>query len=92
MDNLVKGNEIWPKIRNTLKQQDAIGTHLTLRCQVHPSEFSRVCCAADFSNTPEGGCKRLCGALLPCGHNCKSICHIQNREHEMIRCFESCER
>ncbi|KAJ9594037.1 hypothetical protein L9F63_014514, partial [Diploptera punctata] len=92
MDNLTKRNSIWPKVKDSLKQQDAIGTHITLRCQIHPSEFTRVCCATDFSNSPEGGCKRLCDTELACGHNCKSVCHIRNRGHENYRCFERCGR
>ncbi|PSN32629.1 hypothetical protein C0J52_22378 [Blattella germanica] len=92
MDILTRNSQIWPKIRETLMKQEAIGTHLTLRCQIHPSEFTRVCSASDFNHSPEGGCKQLCGADLLCGHKCKSVCHVQNREHVNYHCFEQCER
>ena len=92
MDNLTRSSKIWPKIKETLQKQGALDTHLTLRCQVHPSVFTRVSSAADFHKVPEGGCLQICGAALPCGHTCKSFCHVRNREHGNVRCSEQCER
>jgi len=92
MENLTRSSKIWPKIKETLQKQDALGTHLTLRCQVHPSVFTRVSSAADFHKVPEGGCLQICGAVLPCGHICKKVCHVRNREHGNVRCSELCER
>ena len=92
MENLTRSSKIWPKIKETLQKQDALDTHLTLRCQVHPAVFMRVSSAAYFHKVPEGGCLQICGAALPCGHTCKSICHIRNREHGNVRCSEQCER
>jgi superfamily I DNA and/or RNA helicase len=34
MDDLTKGSEIWKKIEETLMTQVALGTHLTLQCEV----------------------------------------------------------
>jgi hypothetical protein len=92
MENLTRSSKIWPKIKETLQKQDALGTHLTLRCQVHPSVFTRVSSAADFINVPEGGCLQNCGAAFPCGHICKSVCHVHDRENRNVRCSEQCER
>lgn len=92
MDNLTRSSKIWPKIKETLQEQHALGTHLTLRCEVHPSKFTPVVTADDFNQVPEGGCSQLCGAFLICGHECKSVCHIHNREHENYKCFEPCNR
>jgi len=92
MENLTRSSRIWPKIKETLQKQDALDTHLTLRCQVHPLVFTRVSSAADFHKVPEGGCLQICGSALPCGHICKSVCHVRNREHENVRCTEQCER
>ena len=92
IENLTRSSKIWPKIKETLQKQDALDTYLTLRCQVHPSVFTRVSSAADFQNVPEGGCLQICGAALPCGHICKSVCHVRNREHGNVRCSEQCER
>jgi len=95
MENLTRSSKIWPKIKEALQKQDALATHLTLRCQIHPSVFTRVSSAADFHKVPEGGCLQICGAALPCGHTCKSVCHVRNREHGNdgnVRCSEQCER
>ena len=92
MDNLTRSSKMWPKIKETLQKQNALDRHLTLRCQVHPAVFTKVSSAADFHKAPEGGCLQICGAALPCGHRCKSVCHILNREHENVRCSEQCER
>ena len=95
MENLTRSSKIWPKIKEALQKQDALATHLTLRCQIHPSVFTRVSSAADFHKVPEGGCLQICGAALQCGHTCKSVCHVRNREHGNdgnVRCSEQCER
>ena len=92
MENLTRSSKIWPKIKEALQKQDALDTHLTLRCQVHPSVFTRVSSAADFQNVPEGGCLQICGAAFPCGHICKSVCHVHNRDDGNVRCSEQCER
>ena len=92
MENLTRSSKIWPKIKETLQKQDALDTHLTLRCQVHPAVFTRVSSAADFHKVPEGSCLKICGAAFRCGHRCKSVCHILNREHRNVRCSEQCER
>ncbi|CAG9821989.1 unnamed protein product [Phaedon cochleariae] len=92
MTMLCNNSEIWPKINETLKNQDAIGTHLALRCQVHTDKVTRVKTAEDFSKMPEGGCDRMCEAMLNCGHICKRLCHVEDREHQRFKCNETCER
>nr|CAD7432792.1 unnamed protein product [Timema monikensis] len=92
MDNLTESSTIWPTIKETLVSQEALGTHLTLRCQIHTTQFTRVGAAEDFHSVPEGGCSLMCGAKMPCGHICNSICHILNREHTDYKCMEPCER
>lgn len=51
-----------------------------------------VSCAKDFEKVPEGGCNLECGVLLRCGHSCKSVCHVNNRDHSRYKCPERCER
>ncbi|CAG9824164.1 unnamed protein product [Phaedon cochleariae] len=92
MTMLCNNSEIWPKINETLKSQNAIGTHLTLRCQVHFDKVTMVKAAEDFSKFPEGGCDRMCEAMLNCGHICKRLCHVEDREHQRFKCNEKCER
>jgi hypothetical protein len=92
MENLTRSSTVWQKIEDTLKKQEALGAHLTLRCQVHPTMFTPVRTAADFDNVPEGGCLQRCASELPCGHTCERVCHIHNREHINMLCMEPCER
>ena len=92
MDNLTRSSDIWPKIKETLKSQEAINTFMTLRCQVHASEFTRVSTAKDFSKVRNGCCSQICGAELECGHFCTDVCHLNNREHKNYTCNQSCTR
>ncbi|XP_066256208.1 NFX1-type zinc finger-containing protein 1-like isoform X2 [Euwallacea similis] len=85
-------NQIWQKINEVLKKQDAIGSKLTLRCQVHHYKYTEVSRASDFYKLSEGGCDLLCEAALGCGHTCKRLCHIQDRDHSTYRCLETCGR
>lgn len=83
---------MWRKIRQTLEDQNAIGEGLALRCQVHSDTITVVKSGDDFLNISEGGCSRLCENDLICGHKCKSLCHIQNRDHVKHKCREICGR
>ncbi|CAH1102677.1 unnamed protein product [Psylliodes chrysocephalus] len=92
MNLLCSNSEIWPKIQETLRQQQAIGTHLTLRCVIHRHKVTRVSTADDFAKLPEGGCDLLCETPLNCGHVCTRLCHIEDREHANYDCREPCEK
>ncbi|XP_066147854.1 NFX1-type zinc finger-containing protein 1-like isoform X2 [Euwallacea fornicatus] len=85
-------NEIWQKINEVLKKQLAIGSKLTLRCQVHNYRYTEVSKANDFYKLIEGGCDSLCEADLACEHVCKRLCHIQDRDHSAYNCLEKCNR
>ncbi|XP_069679798.1 NFX1-type zinc finger-containing protein 1-like isoform X2 [Periplaneta americana] len=91
MENLKNASAVWKNIEETLSQQDAIGTHLKLQCEIHPDQQTLVSCAEDFSKVPEGGCTVQCMASLRCGHTCKSLCHINDRDHTVHRCYEPCK-
>ncbi|KAJ9575016.1 hypothetical protein L9F63_007818, partial [Diploptera punctata] len=86
MENLTRSSEIWPKIKEALQQQKAIGDKLELQCQVHPDQHKMVSKDQDFADIPDGGCTLECGALLQCGHTCQSVCHARDRECTMRRC------
>ncbi|XP_046737941.1 NFX1-type zinc finger-containing protein 1-like [Diprion similis] len=90
MDNLIVKNKIWPKIKKTLEDNNAIGSSLVLQCQIHPDQLTEIRQAKDFENFPTGGCSRQCGTVLPCGHTCINPCHILNRDHENYVCKEPC--
>nr|CAD7434131.1 unnamed protein product [Timema monikensis] len=93
MDNLTQSSAVWPKIKASLKSQEAVGPCLTLRCQVHPEQWNNAYTAADFAkHAPEGGCLKLCNILMLCGHVCQSVCHVQNRDHNNYKCQQPCSR
>lgn len=73
-------------------EQNCLGEHLTLRCQVHQNRVTEVKEESDFSRCPEGGCDEVCGMDLNCGHTCQMMCHIKNRDHQAYRCKQSCKK
>ncbi|KAK4872848.1 hypothetical protein RN001_014877 [Aquatica leii] len=75
-----------------LKSQDSLGTSLLLRCQMHPDQEMSVALPDDFNNVPEGGCSKLCGAQLICGHYCTKICHVVDIKHEHFKCIAKCTK
>uniref|UniRef100_A0AAR5PM44 RZ-type domain-containing protein n=1 Tax=Dendroctonus ponderosae TaxID=77166 RepID=A0AAR5PM44_DENPD len=83
-------NEIWKKVNTVLEEQNAIGSHLLLRCQIHPVKLTKVSKSLDFEKVSEGGCDMICNVELDCGHTCKRLCHIQDTEHKQYRCMEKC--
>ncbi|XP_030749161.1 NFX1-type zinc finger-containing protein 1-like [Sitophilus oryzae] len=83
-------NQIWDKVNETLQSQNAIGDALTLKCQIHPYNFTQVKSAEDFEIISEGGCSLPCNVLLACGHNCKRTCHVGDRDHAQFKCNEPC--
>ncbi|CAH0548132.1 unnamed protein product [Brassicogethes aeneus] len=92
MELLAANSEIWPKVKETLVNQQAIGESLPLVCQVHPYKKTFVKCREDFLKVREGGCDLQCNGSLPCGHICKMLCHVQDRDHAKSRCLEPCTK
>ncbi|XP_063233033.1 NFX1-type zinc finger-containing protein 1-like isoform X1 [Bacillus rossius redtenbacheri] len=93
MDHLTGSSELWRQIRASLVAQQSLGGALPLRCQVHQGQCSQVKAAGDFlRSVPEGGCMLPCRVLMPCGHKCQSVCHVQDREHAAKRCLQDCAR
>ncbi|XP_048505861.1 NFX1-type zinc finger-containing protein 1-like isoform X3 [Athalia rosae] len=90
MEDLVIKNTIWPKIKEVLESENAIGEYLTLHCQIHQGQSVQMWTANDFQQCPEGGCLKKCGADLLCGHSCTSVCHVLDREHEKYECKQPC--
>ncbi|KAL3859442.1 hypothetical protein ACJMK2_009662 [Sinanodonta woodiana] len=86
---LLKCSDLWRKIVRTVQDTSAIGSYLSLRCQVHGTTIN-VACEEDFFESPNGGCTLPCNADLPnCQHRCKRYCHIIDRDHN-FKCFEAC--
>ncbi|XP_034246908.1 NFX1-type zinc finger-containing protein 1-like [Thrips palmi] len=91
MANMTKADTVWRKVEAELLQQGGIGPALPLHCDRH-GEVTLVATAEDFAKCPQGGCLQLCKTLMPCGHDCKQVCHILDMEHKTARCMEKCER
>ena len=80
----------WPEILQGLQKQNCIGNGLPLHCVVHPDDKSVASKPEDFRKRPEGGCSKICGTRLECGHACHRICHPKDREHLYHTCTKVC--
>jgi hypothetical protein len=87
-----KVKTVWPKIIKELEDQGSIGKALPLYCQIHADEKLDARKPEDFRNRPEGGCARVCGARLDCGHSCTKFCHPTDQEHNFFMCMNKCEK
>ena len=87
-----KVKTIWPKIIEELEDQKSIGKALPLYCQIHANDKVDACRPEDFRDRPEGGCMRVCGVRLDCGHSCTKLCHPTDREHDFFMCTKKCEK
>ncbi|RCN33448.1 hypothetical protein ANCCAN_20731 [Ancylostoma caninum] len=82
-------SSFWDKICNRMFESHLVSSILTIKCQSHgnvqeiedPSEFAE--------KSPEGGCQEVCGASLPCGHNCPRRCHPFD-DHATYTCLQPC--
>ena len=82
----------WPEILAYLERENCIGNGLPLYCQNHPSDRDIMFKPDDFKKRPEGGCQKICGARLSCGHACPRVCHIRDPDHKMTRCTKTCNK
>ncbi|XP_038052474.1 NFX1-type zinc finger-containing protein 1-like [Patiria miniata] len=90
---ILKKAHIWKDIITTLEAQKKIDRWLSLVCQNHPSKVTRVATSKDFEEKAScGGCDRLCGQTLTCGHVCRLFCHPYDRQHKDYECHEPCQR
>ncbi|KAE8749845.1 hypothetical protein FOCC_FOCC003313 [Frankliniella occidentalis] len=84
-----RGDSVWRGVREELQTQGAVGSELLLRCDVHAT-ITPVSSARDFEKCPQGGCLKLCGVALSCGHLCPQLCHPLDQEHRQYKCQEPC--
>lgn len=90
---LARESVLWRNIFADMQAQGTIGKELRLTCQNHPENVIQATCAEDFEDAPEGGCKRLCGIKLQCGHTCNQVCHPTDIEHEKkFHCQQPCPK
>ncbi|XP_014223704.2 NFX1-type zinc finger-containing protein 1-like [Trichogramma pretiosum] len=92
MNDLLVKNNIWPKIKQALIEQNAYGENLQVRCQIHADQTTLVKAAYDFKKCPLGGCLEQCNTDLSCGHVCTEICHVFDRAHKLYKCPRKCKK
>ncbi|CAF2790891.1 unnamed protein product [Rotaria sp. Silwood2] len=86
---LMKHEDMWRQIGTTLSKENAVATGLPLCCIQHPDDGNFIAdTPASFSKRPEGGCEKLCGSRLSCGHSCPKFCH--NYSHDRVQCSKIC--
>ena len=81
---------LWRRIINDVINVGCFGDSLSLCCQNHPETKVEVSNESDFENVPEGGCRLMCGFVLPCGHVCDTFCHPYDKFHKDYDCREKC--
>ena len=78
---------LWKEICDDLETKNAIGQTLTLVCKRH-SNANEVRNMSDIQKFPHGGCDKVCGIRLDCGHACDRDCHPS--DHVPGRCRKDC--
>ncbi|KAI9493210.1 RNA helicase [Zychaea mexicana] len=88
---LCERSDLWNEIVSNMEEHttNSIGTRLRLRCARH-GQVTEVQWPVDFATIPEGGCTRVCGEMLECGHQCATTCHPY--DHTDILCRQPCRR
>ncbi|KAI8936487.1 hypothetical protein NX059_006892 [Plenodomus lindquistii] len=84
--------DMWQKVINMLRANDALGNSLALCCPRHPTTAIDVQQPDDFLKlSPEGGCREACIDRLECGHRCEARCHSEAM-HAVFQCEAPCQR
>ncbi|KAH3703326.1 hypothetical protein DPMN_078360 [Dreissena polymorpha] len=96
-DQLSSVSSLWKAITDDMIKRGSISRGLQLRCANHPNDPPKIAkTAMDFHDAPLGGCTKMCGARLNCGHTCPLKCHIKDPSHKLMKCqkpcYQHCER
>jgi hypothetical protein len=74
--------DFWFSVVDDLKSRNILGDSLELVCSRHKI-VTKVSCADDFEQVPDGGCNLPCIAVYKdCGHLCPRKCHPDDKNHE----------
>jgi hypothetical protein len=92
-----QGGKVWDPILCYLESNSFVHSGLPTYCALHPDDESLVLSnPEDFRLLrPNGGCSRICGQRMDCGHQCRLSCHPFDREHNgwtATKCVEPCKR
>lgn len=89
-----KGRIVWEPLLDLFHRNGRLLDGLPSVCQKHPLDGSTILRnASDFrEQRPNGGCTRLCGYRMNCGHSCPLMCHPYDIEHKSLpsQCSEPC--
>ncbi|XP_022657032.1 NFX1-type zinc finger-containing protein 1-like isoform X3 [Varroa destructor] len=89
---LARVSPTWQKICAILEENNCIGDSIELKCEMHKDQIV-VQKINDFERFPDGGCGKICGDRLPCGHYCREPCHEADRCHKTdFRCRKPCPK
>ena len=84
------GGKVWKAIIGDMEEKELVGTGLPLYCSTH-NITTIITSIDDFVKVPEGGCNKICGIELPCGHFCPRVCH-RIMDHSTYKCKEKCHK
>jgi hypothetical protein len=92
-----QGGKVWDPILGYLESNSLVYSGLPTCCALHPDDDALILSSAeDFClRRPNGGCSRICGQRMDCGHQCRLSCHPFDREHKgwtATTCIEPCKR
>lgn len=93
-----QGGRVWGPLLDFLNSKSMLQAGLpTTACPVHlDDEPILVSSSSEFRlRRPNGGCVRVCGQRMDCGHQCRLSCHPFDREHKSwsaAKCVEPCRR
>ncbi|KAI5476602.1 hypothetical protein MNV49_007489 [Pseudohyphozyma bogoriensis] len=88
---LTAKSPMWAKVIQNLEEQDSVLGHLPIRCNLHPDTGHHVAEPGTIARiAPEGGCLATCSFPLSCGHECRRVCHPNDRAHRIKKCAEDC--
>ena len=83
--------EFWSSIIDDLKSKGILSDSLELVCHRHKI-VTKVSCADDFEQVPDGGCNLPCIAVYKdCRHQCPRKCHPDDKNHDSP-CPHPCQK
>jgi hypothetical protein len=89
------GRSLWVPLINYMKEYGFYMEGVPSYCQLHPKSIVSLTVTntkAFRMQRPNGGCTEQCTSRLKCGHSCPQKCHVIDRDHEFIQCFQKCKR
>jgi hypothetical protein len=91
-----RGRQVWDPIIQSFESNGSLMEGIPTHCQLHPEDKPIVMSKTEdfLRHRANGGCSRLCGRRMNCGHHCRLTCHPFDREHNNLagECIQPCRR